>query len=56
MIVKILNKSSSDFSGVKYNDDKIGKGTGELLAMKNFPGHITPSSSQAEVRDYLKSF
>lgn len=56
MIVKILNKSSSDFSGVKYNDDKIGKGSGELLTMKNFPDHITPSSSQAEVRDYLKSF
>lgn len=55
MIVKILNKSSQDFNGVKYNDDKIDKGTGELMKMNNFPNHITPSSSQAEVRDYLKS-
>ena len=56
MIVKILNKSSKDFSAVKYNDDKINKGTGELMKMKNFSNNISPSSSQAEVKDYLKSF
>ena len=55
MIVKILNKSSSDFSAVKYNDDKVSKGTGELMKVKNFPAHITASSSQSEVKDYFKS-
>jgi len=55
MIVKILNKTSKTFSGVQYNDNKIGKGTGELMIMKNFPNHIMPSSSQGEVRDYLMS-
>lgn len=55
MIVKILNKSSQDFSAVKYNDDKVSRGTGELMVVKNFPFHITPSSSQGEVKDYFKS-
>lgn len=55
MIVKILNSSSSDFHGVKYNDKKIDKGTGELLEMKNFPSFINQDSKQEEVRNYLKS-
>ena len=55
MIVKILNKSSPNFSAVKYNDDKVSKGTGELMVVKNFPFHITASSSQGEVKDYFKS-
>lgn len=37
MIVKILSSSSSDFHGVKYNEKKIDKGSGELMKMKNFP-------------------
>lgn len=55
MIVKILNKSSSTFSAVRYNDNKVEKGTGELMAMLNFPAHLTPASSQGEVRDYFQS-
>lgn len=55
MIVKILNKSSENFSAVKYNDDKVSAGTGELMKVCNFPAHITASSSQSEVKDYLKS-
>ena len=55
MIVKILNSSSADFHGVKYNEKKIGKGTGELMKMKNFPSFINEKSSQEQVRDYFKS-
>ncbi|WP_207536285.1 relaxase/mobilization nuclease domain-containing protein [Desertivirga arenae] len=55
MIVKILNKSSQEFSAVRYNDDKVNKGTGELMTLKNLPYHINASSSQGEVKDYLKS-
>jgi len=55
MIVKILNKSSQAFSAVKYNDDKVSKGTGELMKLKNFPAHITYSSSQGDVKNYLLS-
>lgn len=55
MIAEILNKASSTFSAVRYNDNKVGKGTGELMAMCNFPAHLTPASSQGDVRDYLKS-
>jgi hypothetical protein len=55
MIVKILASSSTDFHGIKYNDKKVEKGTGELMMMKNFPSFINETSSQHEVRDYLKS-
>lgn len=55
MIIKILGSSGSDFHGVKYNEKKIEKGTGELVMMKNFPSFINESSSQEQVRDYLKS-
>ncbi|MFN3773457.1 relaxase/mobilization nuclease domain-containing protein [Cloacibacterium normanense] len=55
MIVKILNASSSDFNGVKYNDKKIEKGSGERMLMKNFPSFINENSSKEQVRNYLKS-
>ena len=55
MIVKILGSSSSNFHGVQYNDKKVEKGAGELMLMKNFPSFINESSSQEEVRNYLKS-
>ena len=55
MIVKILGSASSNFHGVQYNDKKVEKGTGELMLMKNFPSFINESSSQEEVRNYLKS-
>ncbi|PTT78454.1 MULTISPECIES: relaxase/mobilization nuclease domain-containing protein [unclassified Chryseobacterium] len=55
MIIKILGSSSSDFHGVKYNDKKVEKGTGELMLMKNFPSFINETSNQEQVRDYLKS-
>lgn len=55
MIVKILGSSSSDFHGIKYNDKKIDQGKGELMLMKNFPSFINDSSSQEQVRNYLKS-
>ncbi|MDC8027538.1 relaxase/mobilization nuclease domain-containing protein [Elizabethkingia anophelis] len=55
MIVKILSSSSSDFHGVKYNEKKIDKGSGELMKMKNFPSFINSKSSQDSIRDYLKS-
>jgi hypothetical protein len=35
MIIKILS-SSATFSGVNYNEDKVAKGTAELLAAENF--------------------
>lgn len=35
MIVKILS-SSAGFAGVGYNEDKVEKGTAELLAAENF--------------------
>ena len=55
MIVKILSSASSDFHGVRYNDKKVEKGTGELMLMKNFPSFINEDSSQEQVRDYFKS-
>ena len=55
MIVKILNASGNDFYGVKYNEKKIDKGSGELMLMKNFPSFINQNNSQEQVRDYLKS-
>jgi hypothetical protein len=55
MIIKILGSSGSDFHGIKYNDKKVEKGTGELMLMKNFPSIINETSSQQVVRDYLKS-
>lgn len=55
MIIKIFKPAGSDFSGVKYNDKKVEKGTGELMLMKNFPSFINEESSQKEVRNYLKS-
>ncbi|QBO59543.1 relaxase/mobilization nuclease domain-containing protein [Chryseobacterium salivictor] len=55
MIIKILGSSGSDFNGVKYNDKKVEKGTGELMLMKNFPSFINENSNQQEVRDYFKS-
>ncbi|MDV2442570.1 mobilization protein [Elizabethkingia anophelis] len=55
MIIKVLDSSSNDFHGIKYNDKKIDKGSGELMKMKNFPSFINSESSQDKVRDYLKS-
>lgn len=55
MIIKILNASSRDFNGVRYNDKKIDNGSGELMKMKNFPSFINEESTQKEVRDYLKA-
>jgi hypothetical protein len=55
MIVKILGSASSIFHGVEYNDKKVGKGTAELMMMKNFPSSINENSKQQEVRDYFKS-
>ena len=55
MIIKILGSSGSDFHGVKYNDKKVEKGTGELMLMKNFPSFINETSNQEEVRNYFKS-
>ncbi|MGA9211202.1 relaxase/mobilization nuclease domain-containing protein, partial [Kaistella sp.] len=55
MIIKILSSSSPDFHGVKYNDKKVEKGTGELMLMKNFPSFINETSNQEEVRNYFKS-
>lgn len=55
MIIKIFKSAGSDFSGVRYNDKKVEKGTGELMLMKNFPSFINEESSQEEVRNYLKS-
>lgn len=55
MIVKILSSASANFHGVQYNDKKVKKGKGELMAMKNFPSFITDRSSQQQVRDYFKA-
>ena len=55
MIVKILGSASSNFHGVRYNDKKVEKGTGELMMMKNFPSFINENCGQEEVRNYLKS-
>ncbi|MDV3561459.1 mobilization protein [Elizabethkingia anophelis] len=55
MIVKIMEPAGSGFPGVQYNDKKVEKGSGELMLMKNFPCFINESSSQQDVRDYLKS-
>ena len=55
MIVKIMKPAGAGFPGVNYNDKKVEKGTGELMLMKNFPSFINETSSQEEVRNYLKS-
>lgn len=58
MIVKILlsnKEASQNFGGVRYNDNKIEKGNGELMEMKNFPSFIDKTSSRDIVSNYLKT-
>ena len=50
-----MKPAGAGFPGVNYNDKKVEKGTGELMMMKNFPSFINETSSQEEVRNYLKS-
>ncbi|MFD3002667.1 relaxase/mobilization nuclease domain-containing protein [Pontibacter toksunensis] len=50
MIVKILS-SAATFSGVHYNEDKIAKGTAQLLASENF-SLIHPGASGVADMDY----
>ncbi|PRY09041.1 relaxase/mobilization nuclease-like protein [Pontibacter ummariensis] len=54
MIVKILS-SSATFSGVVYNEDKVEKGTAELLAAENF-GMLQPGRSGIGDTDYKSYF
>ncbi|ATN07239.1 mobilization protein [Chryseobacterium indologenes] len=55
MIVKIMKPAGTNFPGVDYNDNKIDKGKGELMLMKNFPSFINENSNKQQVRDYLKA-
>lgn len=55
MIVKIMKPAGTNFPGVNYNDNKINKGKGELMLMKNFPSFINENSNKQQVRDYLKA-
>lgn len=58
MIVKIIssnNESSNNFGGVRYNDNKISEGSGELMELKNFPNYIDKSSSKDIITNYFKS-
>lgn len=56
MVVKILNSSSS-FNAVNYNSNKINKGVGEVMDIKNM-GRYTMSDlpNQEVIKDYFKSF
>ncbi|RDV11881.1 hypothetical protein DXT99_23540 [Pontibacter diazotrophicus] len=57
MIVKILS-SSATFSGVHYNENKIAKGTAQLLASENFGMLHTGASGIADMdyKGYLLSW
>ena len=57
MIVKILS-SSATFSGVHYNEDKIAKGTAQLLASENFSLlHLSPSGiADMDYKGYLQAW
>lgn len=59
MIIKIIppkkGETSQNFGGVRYNDNKVEKGSGELMKMKNFPLYIDKNSSQDVVANYFKS-
>lgn len=55
MIVKIMEPAGSHFSGVEYKDNKVEKGKGELMMMKNFPSFINENSSKEDVKNYLAS-
>lgn len=59
MIIKIIppkkGETSKNFGAVRYNDDKIEKGAGELMKMKNFPLYIDKNSTQDIVANYFKS-
>lgn len=55
MIIKVMAAAGSSFPGVDYNDKKIGKGSGELMLMKNFPSFINESSNKKHVRNYLRA-
>ncbi|WP_162056025.1 relaxase/mobilization nuclease domain-containing protein [Pontibacter pamirensis] len=57
MIVKILS-SAATFSGVHYNEDKIAKGTAQLLASDNFSMlHLGPSGiADTDYKGYLLSW
>lgn len=52
MIAKIL-ASSKSFSAVKYNDDKISVGKGELLELVNFPYSEMEDVKAKKVREHL---
>ncbi|MDY3547049.1 hypothetical protein PG291_00320 [Riemerella anatipestifer] len=55
MIVKILSASKS-FSDVEYNDKKVEKGKGELMAMKNYPSFINEESSPTDSERLFKIY
>ncbi|GAB3832326.1 hypothetical protein GCM10028895_49880 [Pontibacter rugosus] len=57
MIVKILS-SAGTFAGVGYNEDKVEKGTAELLVAENF-GMLQPvggALGNADYTSYLQSW
>lgn len=56
MIVVLHEKSikDKDFGGVRYNEEKIDKGKGELVSAKNFPSFIDVRNKD-QVKQYLKS-
>ncbi|MCT2409983.1 relaxase/mobilization nuclease domain-containing protein [Chryseobacterium antibioticum] len=56
MIVVLHEKSikDKDFGSVRYNEDKIDKGKGELVSAKNFPSFIDVRNKD-QVKQYLKS-
>jgi hypothetical protein len=55
MIIKILSSASKDFHGVEYNENKVDKGKGELLTMKNFPSFINEASGKQQIINYFKA-
>lgn len=55
MIVKLFDSSNdNDFGAVRYNEDKIDKGFGELVLHKNFPDYINVLNKD-DVKRELKS-
>ncbi len=54
MIARILEKPSRTFAGVKYNTDKVGRNTGELMLIANFGAiHALSNPRPQDLVNYL---
>lgn len=55
MVIRIFDSAQdNNFGAVKYNDEKIDKGNGQLILAKNFPSYVKINDKE-NVKNYFKS-